>query len=336
MATIREIAELACVSVATVSRILNYDETLSVQDETRKRVFEAADQLDYKKKGTKKRKKKLKIGVICSYSKEEELEDTFYLSVRVAIEKKLEEEGYKKFQVPLDAALEEVSQLDGIICLGTFSRSTAKRIETFKKPVIVVDAQVNWNAWDSIITDTHRSVMEVMEYLWGMGHRQIAFIGGIEFDTDGKEVRDYRLSAYTKFMEMQRRFRADYVKIGSYTPRDGYRLGMELLSQEGEIPTAILAANDSIAVGCYRAIREKGLRIPEDVSVIGFNDISMAKYLVPPLTTVHIHMNFMGREAVALLAERIQTGRDISMHISIPANLVIRESVARIEHEKQR
>ena len=92
MATIKDIAEKAGVSIATVSRVLNYDETLNVQDETRKRIFEVAEQLDYQVKDKKKRKRKLKIGVLYSYSLEEELEDTYYLSVRVAIEKKLAEE----------------------------------------------------------------------------------------------------------------------------------------------------------------------------------------------------------------------------------------------------
>lgn len=98
-------------------------------------------------------------------------------------------------------------------------------------------------------------------------------------------------------------------------------------------PTAIFTANDSLAVGCYKAIEEAGLRIPEDISVIGFNDISIAKYLIPPLTTVHIYMDFMGAQAVNTLAERIYTNREISMHISIPTKLMIRESVSR-QNEK--
>lgn len=113
MATIKEIAELAGVSLTTVSRVLNYDETLNVQDETRKRVFEAAEQLEYTIKGKKKRKKKLKIGVLCSYSLEEELEDTFYLSVRVAIENKIEREGFKKYQIRNTDQAEAVAALDG-------------------------------------------------------------------------------------------------------------------------------------------------------------------------------------------------------------------------------
>ena len=93
MSTIKDIAELAGVSVATVSRVLNYDETLNAQEETKKKVFEAAEQLEYHMKEKKKRKRKLKLGVICSYSPEEELEDPFYLAVRIAIEKEIEENG---------------------------------------------------------------------------------------------------------------------------------------------------------------------------------------------------------------------------------------------------
>lgn len=330
MATIKDIAELAQVSVTTVSRILNYDETLNVQDETRKRVFEAAEQLEYKLKEKKKRKKKLKLGVLCSYSQEEELEDTFYLSVRVAIEKQIEEEGYKKVPVQMDATNEDVSKLDGIICLGTFSETMVKRIEDFQRPIIMVDATGKRDIWDSIVTDTQKSVIDVLEYLWEQGHRKIAFIGGAEKDSDGKDVKDNRLLTYKRFMEEKNCFKEAYAKIGSFTPKSGYRHAMELMDEEENRPTAIFTANDSLAVGCYRAIQDKHLRIPEDVSVVGFNDIPMANYLVPPLTTVHIHMEFMGRKAVTLLAERINSGREISMHISIPAQLVIRESVAKI------
>lgn len=331
MATIKDIAEMAQVSITTVSRILNYDETLNVQDETKKRVFEAADCLEYKLKEKKKRKKKLKLGVLCSYSQEEELQDTFYLSVRIAIEQQIEEEGYKKFSVPLDATSEDVSGLDGIVCLGTFSETMAKKIESFHKPTIMVDATGRRDIWDSIITDTERSVIDVLNYLWEQGHRKIAFIGGKEKDLDGKEVKDNRVSTYKKFMEEKLYFREEYVKVGSYTPKSGYRHAMELMEDEENRPTAIFTANDSLAVGCYRAIQDKHLKIPEDVSVVGFNDTPMANYLVPPLTTVRIHMNFMGRKAVTLLAERILSGRDISMHVAIPAQLVLRESVAKID-----
>ena len=118
MATIKEIAELAGVSVTTVSRVLNFDDTLNVQDETKRRVFEAADRLEYQIKDKKRKKKKLKLGLFCSYSPEEELEDTFYLSIRIAVEKKLDKEGFKKVIVTSEDTADNVAKLDGIICLG--------------------------------------------------------------------------------------------------------------------------------------------------------------------------------------------------------------------------
>ncbi len=272
MATIKEIAELAGVSLTTVSRVLNYDETLNVQDETRKRVFEAAEQLEYTIKGKKKRKKKLKIGVLCSYSLEEELEDTFYLSVRVAIENKIEREGFKKYQIRNTDQAEAVAALDGLICLGTFSKSMVDHIASFGKPVVLVDAAAKREIWDSIVTDTKRSVHKVLDCFLKYGHQKIAFIGGDEVDSDGNEVIDERLIAYQTYMQEKGLFQESYIKIGGYTPKHGYRLMKELLELEDR-PTAIFAANDSLAVGCYKAVQEKGLHITEDISIIGFNDI---------------------------------------------------------------
>ena len=327
MATIKEIAERAGVSVATVSRVLNYDEKLIVKDNTRKKIFEVAEQLDYKGKDKKKKKKKLKLGVLYSYSLEEELEDTFYLSVRVAIEKKMEEEGYKKYQIRSTDTIENVNGLDGIICLGTFSYSMIERVRSFQKPTVFVDAVGDRDRFDSIVTDMNYSVLKVMDYLYEQGHRKIAFIGGAELDADGVEVLDIRRSAYEDYMKKKGIFVNDYVKIGGFAPKYGYQLTKELLELP-EKPTAIFAVNDSLAVGCYKAIHENGLTIPNDISVVGFNDISVAKYLVPPLTTVQLHMDFMGEQAVNLIAERITSGREISMQILIPAKLIIRESVA--------
>lgn len=332
MATIKEIAELAGVSLATVSRVLNYDETLNAQDETKKRVFEAAEQLEYHVKEKKKRKRKLKIGVIYSYSLEEELEDTFYLSVRVAIEKEIDESGNKKVVLSPGGSAEQAAVVDGIICLGTFSESAMERIGQFEKPTVFVDASGNRDKCDSIVTDIGYSVRKVMEYFWEWGHRRIGFIGGRDIDSDGKEILDSRLLAYREYLKEYGELKEEYIKVSGYTPKDGYKMAMELLSQKNR-PTAIFAANDSVAVGCYKAIVEKGLRIPEDVSVIGFNDISMVKYLVPPLTTVHVHMNFMGRQAVKMLAERIQSERTVSMHVSVPTSLMIRESVGKADSQ---
>lgn len=329
MATIKEIAEIAGVSVTTVSRVLNFDDTLSVQDETKKRVFEAAECLEYKMRSKKKRRKKLKIGLLCSYSMEEELEDTFYLALRIAIEKKIEEEGYKKIPVAIKDTAEDVAGLDGIICLGTFSKSMIDSVKNFKKPAIFVDASGDLDVFDSIVVGIKHSVRKVLDYFIEEGHNKIGFIGGWDIDSDGKEVVDLRVPSFHSYMKEKNLLKEEYIKLGGYTPKQGYKLGKELLAMP-ERPTAIFTANDSLAVGCYKAVQEAGLTIPKDISIIGFNDISLARYLVPPLTTVHVPVDFMGTQAVNVLSERILTNREISMHISVPGKVIVRESVSRL------
>ena len=327
MSTIKEIAEMAGVSVATVSRVLNFDETLNVQDETKRRVFEAADHLEYQIKDKKRRKKKLKIGVLCSYSPEEELEDTFYLTIRIAVEKFIEEKGFKKFNVLMEDTQISTAKLDGIICLGTFSENMVKKISQFLKPTVFIDSKGDLEKFDSVLVDLKQSVGKVIDYLIKSGHTKIAFIGGKDVDSNGVEIEDVRKTIFCKSMKKREIYVEDYVKIGGFTPKYGYQLGKDLLELE-EKPTAIFCANDSLAIGCYKAIQEEGYSIPDDISVIGFNDISMAKYLTPPLTTVHIPMDFMGECAVRLLMDKIYNNREINMSISLPAKLLIRESVS--------
>lgn len=325
MATIKDIAEKAGVSISTVSRVLNYDETLNVPDETKQKVFEAAEELDYIVKEKKKRKKKLNIGVYYSYSIEEELADTYYLYVRVAIEKKIALENQKRRLITSEDTEESLKNVDGIICLGTFNRQMVKKIESFRKPVVFVDSSPDESRFDSVVTNFESATRKVLDYLSAMGHSRIAFIGGHETDSQGNSVDDMRKKLYERYMREAEVYREDYVKIGEYYPKYGYTLLKELLTLQ-EPPTAVFVANDSLAVGCYKAADELGLKIPEDISIVGFNDLATTKYMVPPLTTVRLYMEFMGETAVSLMMERIETEREVCKMVTIPTKLIVRES----------
>ena len=303
MATIKDIAAKAGVSIATVSRVLNHDETLNAQEETKKRIFEIAEELEYEVRAQKKRRRKLKIGVFYSYSPEEELQDPYYLCIRLAIEKKLEEEGYTKVIVKLDDSPEMINGLDGVICTGTFTKKMVEAIEIWECPVIFIDADPNPKRFDSIVVDYRRAV-----------------------DKEGDEVLDTRIQHFQNALKKLGLYHPEYTKFGAYYAKYGYKLLKEFY-EEGNLPTALFVANDSMAAGSYRAAYELGLKIPDDISIIGFNDIPTAKYMVPPLTTVRLYMEFMGEYAVKLLEERIIHGREICVKVSIPTKLYIRDSV---------
>ena len=332
MATIKDIADLAQVSMATVSRVLNYDETLNVAPETRKRIFEAAEELNYvvtpKKKKTKK---KGVVGLYYSYSLEEELVDTYYLSIRVALEKKLESMGMEFFRITKDDTKRSISKLDGIICLGTFKKADIELIKSFDKPSVFVDSNPDKDSFDAVVIDFTSATKTALNYLVELGHKKIGFIGGVETDMYGNRFKDLRQDVFECYLKEKGIFNEDFVKIGGYNPKDGYQILKEMLSQN-EKPTAVFVANDSIAVGCYKAAYELGVKIPEDLSIVGFNDVSSAQYMMPPLTTVKLYTEIMGESAVDLLLEQIATKREVCKKITIHTKLIVRGSATKVKN----
>ena len=332
MATIKDIAERAQVSISTVSRVLNYDETLSVNAATKTKIFEIAEDLDYQTKNQKKGKKKLSLLLINYYSLEDEVEDPYYLSVRVAIERRAAQLGYRLVSVSRREELHRKS-IDGVICLGTFEEDEVQRIAALEKPTIFVDSCPDNMKFDSIIFDLKRETKRILDYLWDCGHRRIGFIGGN--DTEGTGLLfdpDKRTIVYREFMKEKGLYRKDYERIGTFTSKMGYKLMNELMELP-DPPTAVFVANDSLAIGCLNAINKAGKTCPGDFSIVGFNDIPTAKYMRPPLTTMRLYMDFMGEKAVDIIGERIQNKREIPMQIILPAKLMIRESVRTISEE---
>jgi LacI family transcriptional regulator len=325
MATIKDIADLAQVSITTVSRVLNYDETLNVPPETRKRVFEAAEELNYVLTQKKRQKSKMTIGLYYSYSLEEELLDTYYLSIRVALEKKLKGNGIDIYRISKDETKKSLSKVDGIICLGTFKQGDIELVKSFEKPAVFVDSNPDENHFDAVVIDFSSATKNALNYLMDLGHKNIGFIGGVETDMYGNRFKDLRQDVFETYLKEKQIFNEDFVKIGGYNPKDGYQILKEMLSCDPK-PTALFVANDTIAVGCYKAAYELGVRIPDDLSIVGFNDVSSAQYMVPPLTTVKLYTEIMGETAVDLLLEKISSRRDICKKVTIHTKLIIRGS----------
>jgi LacI family transcriptional regulator len=329
MATIKDIAELANVSMTTVSRVLNHDETLNVTAETRQRIFEAAEELEYVFTAKKKSKSKLKVGLYYSYSLEEELIDTYYLSIRVALEKKLKENGIEAQKLTRDESQRTIDKINGLICLGTFKKDDIELIKRYDKPCVFIDSCPDDSYFDSVVIDFTSATKKALNYLIDLGHQKIGFIGGTETDLYGNRLKDLRQEVFEKYLQENGIFNEDLVKVGGYNPKDGYVLLKELLSSGKDRPTALFVGNDSIAIGCYKAAHELGVKIPEELSIVGFNDVSSAQYMVPPLTTIKLYTEIMGETAVELLLEKLDTKRKVCKKVTISTNLIERESATR-------
>lgn len=334
MATIKDIANRAKVSIATVSRVLNYDPTLSVADETRKRIFEIAQQLNYRtlrQRNGQSGKEQLRVGLVNWYTDREELLDPYYMAIRLGVERECFQRQIELVKVYLNNADEargwNGEPLDGIIAIGRFNIDDLNRFPVQTENIVFVDSSPDEDRFDSVVIDLRKSVSTVLEYLAGLGHRSIGYIGAHNV-VNNKRVVDEREQVLIEWLQRRELFHPAYVYTGeTLYSEDGYRLMKRALSEK-QRPTAFFIENDSMAVGALRAAHEARVRVPQDISIVGFNDIPISAFLQPPLTTVKVHTEFMGETAVELLTDRLNAKREIAKKIVLPTKLMVRESCA--------
>ena len=330
MATIKEIASLAEVSISTVSRVLNFDETLNVTDITREKILKIADELEYISSKTKKSKNKRSqnIGIVYWYNYEEELGDPYYLSIRIAAEKKCNQNNFNLVKLSEDSDINDIKNVNGIIAIGRFAESTIEKLASANENIVFVDFSPDENRFDSVMADLGKSTNKILNYLYELGHRKIGFIGGKGPDDLSYENvnMDERYIKYREFMERKGIYNPEYRYQGErFSFKVGYDLTIEALKSKDRV-TALFVGNDTMAVGAYKAISEAGLSIPNDISIVGFNDQPSAKYMIPSLTTIRIPSEYLGSAAVDLLIENINGSREYNKKVIIPTEFKIRES----------
>ena len=334
MATIKEIAAMAEVSISTVSRVLNFDDTLNVSNETRQRILKIADELEYttSKRKRNKDKKCKEIGIIYWYDYEEELDDPYYLSIRLAVEKKCSENNLNLLRLTEGSNSENFKNLSGIIAIGKFSKNNIENLYNENENIVFVDCSPDENKFDSVVVDLGKATTEILEYLYKLGHRKIGFIGGnkLENTNANENYVDERDINYKRFMIEKDIYNNEYIyPTKRFTFKSGYDVTKKIL-ESNDRPTALFIGNDTMAVGAYKAISEAGLSIPKDISIVGINDQPGAKYMIPALTTIRIPSEYLGYSAIDLLLENINGSREYKKKVVIPTEFKIRESCRKI------
>lgn len=332
MATIKDIAEKAGVSSATVSRVLNYDATLSVSDDKRKLILEIAEELDYvtpRQRTDKRTQPNMRIGLIHWYTIHQELEDPYYMSIRMGIEKQCYEQNIDMVKVydPHNYDFNQMSDVAGLIAIGKFSDEEIQRFKAVSPLIVFVDSSPFENEFDSIIIDFEKAVVGVIQHFIDNGHQKIGYIGGREYvGKDKMPLGERREIVFRDYLIKRGLLDSAQIYIGTFVAASGYELMKKAIESSTEMPTAFLIASDSMAIGALRALHEAGIKVPKQVAIIGFNDIPTSKYTVPPLASVRVHKEFMGETAVDLLLERIQKKRTIAKKVIVPTELILRES----------
>jgi LacI family transcriptional regulator len=190
-------------------------------------------------------------------------------------------------------------------------------------PVVLLNSASDGGAFDLINIDNYDGAFSMVRHLTELGHRRIAFIGGPDTNRDASE----RLRGYQDAIEV---FGADPSAAlrfpGDFREETGYRAGQRILALKKR-PTAIFAANDAMAIGCLCALRESGARVPDDYALAGFDDVPIASFTAPPLTSVRVSIAELGRCAAERVLHGVrQNNTHQRQHLTLPTTLIVRES----------
>ena len=335
MATIREVAKKAGVSITTVSRILNSDDSFYVSKSTKEKVLKTVKQLNYVKKRKKNKISQSNIAIIKCFDEKIENEDPYFVSLKINLENMLK----KKVSKVKFFDLEEIEKLikyneisnfsltDAVIFIGETSKEKLKFFKSLNENIICVDVYDTDNITDYIKFDMRNSVEIVLNYIFKLNHKKIGLWVGRNKVV--KNLVDFREKYFKEIMVKNGLYREEYLQIGDFSMESGYIMMKEILKLEDR-PTAVFCGNDSIAMGAYKAIRENKLKIPEDISIIGFNDLKLSQYSIPPLTTIKIDTKLIAQETVNSLIELLEGKRDYHKKVFLPIELIERESCQKI------
>jgi LacI family transcriptional regulator len=331
MTTIREVAEKAGVSPTTVSHVVNH--TRYVSDEVRNRVELAMSELNYRPNAlarSLRRGETLTFGLVLPDSA-----NPFFAEIGRAIESSAFEYGYSVILCNTENDIDkerlytevlENKQVDGLIFVASGEdREAISEIANKGLPLVVVDRDMGSLELDTVTTDNFQGGLIATQHLLSLGHRLIGCITGPSNITPSADrVTGYRLALQQAGLLVDE----SLLVRGDFHPASGYQGALHLLQRHPR-PTAIFACNDMMAIGAIRAASQLGLRVPGDVSIIGFDEIELGSYTNPPLTSVSQPKQEIGQLTVNLLLDRIQDPSIPPRREVLPARLVIRESTQR-------
>lgn len=326
MATIKEIAEIVGVSSAAVSRVLNYDEGISVSEETREAIFATAEKIGYKKKVIYPKIEN--VALLYFTDNEDELEDVFYRGVREEVIKQA-----KKMNIRLqiydrrDGMSVIPRDLNAFIAVGWLTRKEINQLYKICPRGVFIGTSPDEKLFDAVRPNMDSFVTQMVDYFEEKGHKKIGFIGGSDRNIDtGKPSMDIREWSFRQSVAYYHCLEEEYILISEkFTVDEGYRMGKELL-KKSSLPTALCIASDTLAVGVLQALNEKGIQVPEQMALFSINDVNIAKYLSPPLTTIHIDIPCICETALDLLRNRVLYGGKVTKLIFVNGIPIFRKS----------
>ncbi len=327
MVTIKDVANESGVAISTVSNVLNNVEVVS--EETRKKVLEAVEKLNYVPNMNArflKSPKKNTIGLFLP-----SIQGDYYKMLMQAVHLQCRMRGYLlNIYVSNENTSEEIygmiisSGVEGAIVLNErLNDNYIERIAQKKLPIVFIDREYTGDRMSSVVIDNVQGAVLAMEYLIKQGHRRIGYIHGVENSDDAA-----RFDAYTGIMEKYGLIPDESIILRGYFEEVVAYSEMRVLLLKGvQLPDAFFCANDEMAWGCIRALTEAGVKVPDQISIMGFDDNTLAPFYTPSITTIHSPVTELGNASALELIRLLQSPEPAQGTLQkLSPGLVIRDS----------
>lgn len=339
MSTIRDVAALANVSAATVSRILNHDTKYKMTEETIERVWKAVAELNYKAPTSSREQMRRvrrsseapasvkKLGCILNI-RGSKYNDPYYLTILSGFEKRAMEKGYEIAFIRTIQELENNQILyktfdepiSGLVIMNTLTPETFSYIK--KQTPYIVGIDTDYTEIDNVAYDHYDASFKAVEHLVNKGYKRIGFIGGFRSHLNrSKRFNGFYAALHCHGLE----YNPDYVLCSQWN-EDHLDEEIKEAYRKGVLPEAFFVASDHMAIGALRSFFDLGLSVPKDIAVIGLSNIELSKYSNPPLTTISLPIEEMGQVAANVLFERIAGDTTPTKIVTLGCEVVERSS----------
>lgn len=317
MATIKDIARQLGVSMATVSRVLNKDDHLSVGEELRNNIFTLAHELGYVP--PKLRRLRMEDGIVIGVADWHVIRKdrtNFKISDFASIAKRF-------CKVPVTFVrlfFGDDAKVDGVIALGRFSDSELEFLKRQSYSLLFVSSDSNDYTYDSVIIDAEVGVRQMVSYCLANSYPSLGFISGC-YESENIVIGNHRNTSFARIFAEYGCYNERYCAIGEMSVESGYHIANQFI-QEGRMPRALLVGSDEIAEGALTAIDEHGLQVPDDIDVIIYKDIETLLSQFPTHTSIQMYTGFMWETVISLILERIGGKRSEVMTLTFPSKFI--------------
>lgn len=344
MITLKNLSEMTGYSITTISRVLNNDKTLRASDKTKEIIKTIAKSTGYKTIQAKKNKlktksnliKKIYIGIAESFNMEEYIKDPYYMYLKEFVEQECLKKKVEVIKLQYNEKKEIYSlfpnkKISGIITIGSFTENKIKAIRKITENIVFLDSAPKNGKYSSVIVDLELGIKRGIDYLLECGHKKIFFVGPKTapnaLNREEPEIKREAFIKYAKEKNIE-----DFIKIidCERSTENAYEMVINFINKSNQLPTAFVTVNESVTLGVLNALNKCNIKVPEDVSILNYNNTVYSAFVNPPLSSISINSEYMSKIAVDLVIRQFESKEYYPIQISVFPEILERKSVKNI------